>query len=932
MHSKLLCLFLILTICGLYTVPTPTNANELNILTVQSFPIVGGNWVTQFTTEGEADLTIEGIDGTFFTDTVDEEDTSDGSINEDENKEGLNAPDPFNADGEKADLEFFTLTCGNEEFEPTKQGNSYTYPNWSCDTPGIFSSLVLTGGKHHLKFTFGEEEAFADNIATEFQWSERLGGSGADYGYGVATDTNGNVIVAGRVDGTSDLNGDGDTDDAEETGDTGVYAGIDILISVFNSSGTHQWSERLGGSGTDFGNAVATDTNNNIIVTGYVVGTGDLNGDGDTADANESDGGVYSGNDIFISVFNSSGTHQWSERLGGSGLDYGNGVATDSNNNIIVTGSVALTADLNGDGDTGDVNESNAGYALYDVIIAVFNSAGTHQWSERIGGTGYDSANDVTTDSNNNIIVGWAVQNDVDLNGDADTGDANETGGGVYGAYDGFISVFNSSGTFQWSERFGNSSDDQINGVTTDSNNNVIVGARIIGTGDLNGDGDTDDAEETGDTGVYGSWDGYISVFNSSGTHQWSERLGGSSVDRARAITTDTNNNIIVTGEVSGTADLNSDGDTDDAEETVGGVYGSYDIFISVFNSAGTHQWSERLGGSSSDTGYGVTTDSNNSVIVTGDVNGTADLNGDGDTADTNESDGGVYGTDTYDVFISAFASPDSTAPVISEVTAITTPGTDTTPDYVFTTDEAGTITYGGSCDSATTSATVGNNTITLNTLADGTYIDCTITVTDTLSNVSNTLTLSSFTIDTSTASGLPPPIETEKWSWLTPSFTNMFSRLQGTVGSTSVSSLAPNNVVTNVEELTPFSVKIPDSDQVQSVTLIINGEIYDLVDSTGNHQYEINTFAPKIPGEYPYTIRADYGVFDLKRKGVLIVNGAYMNELPAQHIPLFQTIYGFSMPSVEATYWLNRLSQGEEKTGAALYGAIQWQQLFGGR
>ena len=89
----------------------------------------------------------------------------------------------------------------------------------------------------------------------------------------------------------------------------------------------------------------------------------------------------------------------------------------------------------------------------------------------------------------------------------------------------------------------------------------------------------------------------------------------------------------------------------------------------------------------------------------------------------------------------------DTTAPVIAEVTAVTTPTTDTTPDYTFSSDEAGTITYGGSCSSSTTSAISGNNSITLVSLSTGTYSDCTITVTDTVGNVSSTLTLSSFSV-----------------------------------------------------------------------------------------------------------------------------------------------------------------------------------------
>jgi hypothetical protein len=89
----------------------------------------------------------------------------------------------------------------------------------------------------------------------------------------------------------------------------------------------------------------------------------------------------------------------------------------------------------------------------------------------------------------------------------------------------------------------------------------------------------------------------------------------------------------------------------------------------------------------------------------------------------------------------------DTTAPVIAEVTAVTTPTTDTTPNYTFSSDEAGTITYGGSCSSSTTSAISGNNTITLVSLSSGIYSDCTITVTDAAENVSSSLTLSSFIV-----------------------------------------------------------------------------------------------------------------------------------------------------------------------------------------
>ncbi|MDP7445472.1 MAG: hypothetical protein QGF64_07390, partial [Candidatus Poseidoniia archaeon] len=84
-------------------------------------------------------------------------------------------------------------------------------------------------------------------------------------------------------------------------------------------------------------------------------------------------------------------------------------------------------------------------------------------------------------------------------------------------------------------------------------------------------------------------------------------------------------------------------------------------------------------------------------------------------------------------------STTDTTAPILAEVTAVTTPTIDTTPDYTFSSTEAGTITYGGSCSSDNdTSATADNNTITFNALADGTYSDCYIKVTDNASNTSD--------------------------------------------------------------------------------------------------------------------------------------------------------------------------------------------------
>ena len=91
--------------------------------------------------------------------------------------------------------------------------------------------------------------------------------------------------------------------------------------------------------------------------------------------------------------------------------------------------------------------------------------------------------------------------------------------------------------------------------------------------------------------------------------------------------------------------------------------------------------------------------------------------------------------------------------PVLTEVYPVTTPTSDPSPNYTFSSTKAGTITYGGSCSSGTTSATIDRNTITFLTLSDGTYSNCTIIVTDSDGNASNTLAVTTFVVDTTTTS-----------------------------------------------------------------------------------------------------------------------------------------------------------------------------------
>jgi hypothetical protein len=84
-------------------------------------------------------------------------------------------------------------------------------------------------------------------------------------------------------------------------------------------------------------------------------------------------------------------------------------------------------------------------------------------------------------------------------------------------------------------------------------------------------------------------------------------------------------------------------------------------------------------------------------------------------------------------------------APVLKEITPVVVLATNTNPEYVFNSSEAGKLT--SDCDINTDSALKGNNSISFVSLSDGNY-NCTLTVTDSADKI-GTLSVSFFQVDT---------------------------------------------------------------------------------------------------------------------------------------------------------------------------------------
>jgi uncharacterized delta-60 repeat protein len=148
-----------------WTVPHLSNQTyelEINILNVQSYPTVGGNWTVMFETVGTANLTITPISSTTFAEFL---------------------TDNTNTDD---DLEFLDLRCGETSLKDqlaviTAEGMKHTYSDlteansiaieslfiedFTCNDTAHLTDKVLTPGKHSILFQFGEHNATAHNDA-----------------------------------------------------------------------------------------------------------------------------------------------------------------------------------------------------------------------------------------------------------------------------------------------------------------------------------------------------------------------------------------------------------------------------------------------------------------------------------------------------------------------------------------------------------------------------------------------------------------------------------------------------------------------------------------------------------------------------------------------------------------------------------------------
>jgi hypothetical protein len=281
-----------------------------------------------------------------------------------------------------------------------------------------------------------------------WQWVEQAGGIGNDYGRSITIDSSGNSYITGYFYGTASF--------GSTTLTTTGSGAVDIFVAKLDSSGNWLWAKQAGGNNWDVGFGIATDSSGNSYVTGFFAESASFGSTTLTSSGGE---------DIFVAKLDSSGNWLWAKQAGGTGLDIGYGIATDSSGNSYVTGFFAESASF------GSTTLTSSGGE--DIFVAKLDSSGNWLWVKQAGGNNWDVGFGIATDSSgNSYITGLFAEF-------ASFGSTTLTSSGQD---DIFVAKLDNNGNWLWVKQAGGISSDEGFAITTDSSENSYVTGYYQGT------------------------------------------------------------------------------------------------------------------------------------------------------------------------------------------------------------------------------------------------------------------------------------------------------------------------------------------------------------------------------------------------------------------------------------------------------------------
>ncbi|RLD26522.1 MAG: hypothetical protein DRI54_02690 [Bacteroidetes bacterium] len=426
----------------------------------------------------------------------------------------------------------------------------------------------------------------------ELIYGTYFGGENVDIVYDIAIDLQGNSILVGK------------TSSATNIATTGAYQELyggasDGFITKFDSDYNLLWSTYLGGEGFDVIFGIVTLTDGNIVVVGATQSELDIS----TVGAYQEDfNGVE---DVFVSMFTSTGDILWSTYFGGSLIDRAKSIISDFENNIYVVGQTS-SSNLATSGAYQEIIGGNT-----DGLLSMFNSNGNMIWTTYFGGEEGDLFTDVTINNQNELCLYGITSSETNI---ATENVHQET---LSGSINSFITKFTLTGERLWGTYYGGDFLEQANSIDSDSNGNIIVSGYTLSDIGIATTGAHKSTRE--------SEDSFLASFNSDGQINWGTYFGGSK-DEEDSFVYVKGNDIYFTGRTNSNDGIAKG--TPYQSEYAGEVTDEFfnsDIFLTKFDSSGQQVWGTYYGGFGSELSNGLAMLDENTVVLASSSGGSTD-------------------------------------------------------------------------------------------------------------------------------------------------------------------------------------------------------------------------------------------------------------------------------------------------------------------
>lgn len=453
------------------------------------------------------------------------------------------------------------------------------------------------------------------------QYAAYFGHTGYDAGVAIASGASGTTYVAGVTTSvqlpTTNASGQRDNGGAS-----------DAFVAKFTASGDLAWVTYYGGKGSEGGLGVAVDAAGNSFLSGFTTSQ--------TLPLRNAAQDTFGGGelDAFVAKFSPGGDRLlFATYVGGSGDDYGNGLALDDLGNAYLTGWTR-SADFPVRGGFQQGASGGGG----DTFVMKLSPGGQVVYSTFVGGNGDDLATGIAVDVGGNAYVtGFTTSIAFPLAGAIQRANA--------GKYDVFVYKLNAAGnSLVYSTFLGGAADDRAQGIAVDSSGSAYIS------------GDTQSANFPVLAGAQmtpgGGTDGFVAKLTPGGDALvYSTLLGGSGEDYASGLAVDAAGTVYVCGWTN-SADFPV---RNALQSSYGG--GLNDGFAARIAPAGNLLlYATYFGGGAEDKAYDLVVESSGALTLTGHTD-SANLPG--------AVNSFSVGLKTADVFLAKF-SPDTGTPIVS--------------------------------------------------------------------------------------------------------------------------------------------------------------------------------------------------------------------------------------------------------------------------